>query len=140
MVGVVKYKDKRLIFIGCLAIFFTVAIYGFLYYLTYYSDFGKREFAEIAQKKLNNLVPEIEFFKLKKGRYPDSLEQLLEVNELTDFSDPVSGNGGDNYRPFNYKKIGQHYTLFSSGIDQIINTNDDIYPRVDTGHLGLIRE
>jgi hypothetical protein len=122
ILGIGKYKDKRLILIGSLAISFTILVYSSLFYVTYYSDFGRQQFAQIAGIELNRLVEKIEFFKLKNRNYPDSLEQLLEFDSSVDLYDPLSGKGGEGFKMFNYKRLGEHYTLFSSGIDKNIHT------------------
>ena len=43
---------------------------------------------------------------------------------------------------FEYKKIGNKYTLFSVGIDGIPNTADDIYPNIfdsDSSKFGFMK-
>jgi hypothetical protein len=44
---------------------------------------------------------------------------------------------------FNYQRVGNHYYLFSSGVDEIPNTKDDIYPAIaksDSAKFGLIHK
>ncbi len=87
--------------------------------------------------EMNSIVKEIEFYKIEHGTYPDSLKQLNAKNEFLDIYDPVQG---DNNAIFNYHRIGNKYTLFSSGLDQVPGTADDIYPsiKIDTSKIGLI--
>ena len=71
----------------------------------------------------------VEFYKLKNGSYPDSLEQVNDDNSQTSLYDPLqSGGKVTTNNEFNYQKLGNHYYLFSSGLDGIPNTKDDIYP------------
>jgi len=134
--GIIKYKDKWLVLIGVGGILFTVLIYGSLFYTANNSKIFKNGFAAIDTVELNTIVKEIEFYKLQTGKYPDSLAQINIKGTLASTSDPLlNGKKNDS---FNYHKIGNKYTLFSSGIDQIANTKDDIYPTVDTTNTGLI--
>lgn len=141
--GVLKYKDKLLVAIGASAIAFTVLVYTGPFYWMAHSRVVGEGYAKIAQEQLNGLVNQIEFYKIKKGSYPDSLEQLLEINPLVNVSDPLllrRFNRGKDY--FQYKKIGNRYTLFSVGVDGIMHTTDDIYPIIkDTIGItyGLVR-
>lgn len=138
--GIVRYKDKKLIVIGCAAILFTVIIYGSLYYTAEYSDLGRSQKADITQYYLNSLVKDIEFYKLQKGQYPDSLQQIKETSKSACIDDPLSQKGWfGKEKIFNYKKFNNGYIVFSCGKDMIDNTKDDIYPTVDSSHTGLLR-
>ena len=129
--GFFKYKDKKLVLIGFAALMFTVTIYSSLFYYTEYSDVGGKQFAQTSQDFLNSLVKVIEFYKQQNGSYPDSLEQLLPNNKLAWINDPLlSRRPGTKNTKFNYKRTGDTYILFSSGLDRIPNTKDDIYPTV----------
>ena len=94
---------------------------------------------------LNDLIKDVEFYKLKNGAYPDSLEQLqnLRNNEVVFIDDPiVSRRPEAKNTKFNYQKIGDKYTLFSNGLDKIPGTPDDIYPSLilqDSDKIGLIK-
>ena len=86
---------------------------------------------------MNNLIKDIEFYKIQNGEYPKTL------NDLDSYSiyDPTQDSKGKN-NCFNYKLIGDKYLLFSSGIDRIPNTKDDIYPEicvVDSSKIGLLK-
>ena len=63
--GVFKYKNKWLVIIGLGGILFTVAAYSFLFYELRNGKESAKSFADIAQKQLNGLVQNIEFYKLK---------------------------------------------------------------------------
>jgi len=129
--GIFKYKDNKLTLIGIVALLFTIIIYSSLFYYFQYSEAGSRQFAQTSQDFLNSLVKDIEFYKQKKGNYPDSLEQLLPNNKLVWIYDPLlSRRPGNNKTKFNYRKINDSYLLFSSGPDRTPNTKDDIYPTI----------
>lgn len=136
--GIFKYKDKWLVLIGIGSIAFTVAVYGTLFYVGFKSDFGKGQFAQISKMELNTLVKQVEFYKIQNGLYPDSLQQLQEKDEFINIHDPLMNNRKNDL--YNYHRVGNKYTLFSSGIDGIPNTSDDIYPsiKIDTNKMGLI--
>lgn len=139
VLGIVRYRDKKLIWIGIGAMSFSVLVYGSMFiYLN--SESFRKETAPIAQRQLDNLVKDIEFYKLKKGQYPDSIEQLATIPYYTSYTDPLSARVTGKYKPFNYHRSGEHYTIFSSGIDKTANTKDDLYPTIDTAGLGLIKK
>ena len=94
----------------------------------------------VIRTQLRLTVQAIEYYRTKSGFYPDSLNQV----HLFDKTLPV-------YEPnylfkrilFNYKKVGNNYMLFSSGLDGIPNTKDDIYPdlsNTDVIKIGLIQD
>jgi len=129
ILGIFKYRDKKLIIIGTAALLFTVVIYSSLFYMTAYSDTVGKGTAKISEKFLNSLVKDIEFYKLKNGSYPDNLEQLRSNDDIVQIYDPIlTRRPGEKETKFNYKKTGNTYILFSSGLDRMPNTKDDIYP------------
>jgi hypothetical protein len=129
LLGIFKYRDRKLILIGLFALSFTIIIYSSLFYYTEYSKTGRENIAKISQDALNDLVINIEFYKQKHGSYPDSLEQIEAMNKFAWILDPLQSSGPRKKKTkFNYRKFGDKYLLFSSGIDGIPNTKDDIYP------------
>ena len=129
--GIFKYKDKKLTLIGFAALLFTVLIYSYLFYDLQYSERGRRTHIEFTERFLNDMVKNIEFYKLQKGAYPDSLKQLTEVDPnviITDYF-PI-GKKDEKQSYYNYKKTDSSYTVYSSGFDGIPNTKDDIYPTI----------
>jgi hypothetical protein len=81
---------------------------------------------------LNETLRDIEFYKLVKGNYPDSLSQLTATG-IGQWSDPthfrISGK-------FYYQQTGDgHYTLFSKGYDGKPFTKDDVLPSLDDSLL-----
>lgn len=135
--GTIKYKDRKLIIIGISCMLFTVIVYSSLFYFGFKSEAGKKGWAQLAQMQLTSLVKNVEYFKIENGHYPDSLQQLVSQDELVSISDPlrrIEQNKNSNY---NYKNIGRKYLLYSSGIDGVANTKDDIYPKVDTSNKNI---
>lgn len=129
ILGIFKYRDKKLIIIGAAALFFTVAIYSSMFYYFSYSDAGGKSFEMTSQLFLNGVVKELEFYKLKNGSYPDSLEHLPKNQGIFSIYDPLlSRRPGTKETKFNYRRTGDTFILFSSGLDRITNTKDDIYP------------
>jgi len=101
--GLIHYKDKWLSIIGGAGILFTVVIYGSLFYAAFHSKTFNNGFTEIAQMQLNELVKDVEFYKLQHGSYPDKLQQIERHNTFVNIHDPsqgMRGNGGI----YNYKK------------------------------------
>jgi len=136
--GLFKYRDRKLVFIGIAATLFTVIVYGSLFiYMN--SDSARKQWSSVVPGQLNSLVKEIEFYKLQNGQYPDSLEQLLLNNKLLLIYNPVSAKAFGQKKKYTYRKANNHYILFCSGIDRIENTDDDIFPSVDTVKTGLIK-
>jgi hypothetical protein len=142
--GIFKYRDKWLIIIGSAGLIITIAAYSFLFYNLKYGKETSKGFAKISQMELNSLIKNIEFYKIEKGKYPDSLEELRVDDKMIIIEDPLlTRKMNDNIKStFQYQKIGSGYTLFSVGIDEIPNTIDDIYPNIsdkDERKFGSIR-
>jgi hypothetical protein len=136
ILGIFKYRDRKLITIGTVALLFTVAIYSSLFYMIAYSDTVGKGTVKISEKFLNSLVKDIEFYKLKNGTYPESLEQLGSEDDIVQIYDPIlTRRPGAKETKFNYKKMGNAYILFSSGLDRTPNTKDDIYPTESLNHI-----
>ena len=139
--GIFNYKNKWFIIMGIGGIAFTVTIYSSLYFYVN-SESNRKTFAPLFQGQLNTLMKEVEFYKLQHGVYPDSLGQLKFDDKSISIGDQLqSMNDKVKNKNYNYKKIGNKYYLFSSGVDGIPNTTDDIYPKMspaDTSKFGLI--
>ena len=140
--GLIKYKDKWLIAIGAFGILFTIGIYGSMFYYMKHGELVKKGFRDISQMQLNSLIKDIEFFKLQRGVYPDILERVRENNALAPIDDPIQSVQQRDNTLYNYQKIGDKYTLFSSGQDGIPNTPDDLYPEIlitDSSRIGFVK-
>lgn len=131
-VSIFKYKDIKYGLLGLGGILVSIAVYG---PLVYQSNKGA-VFIDASRTQMNSLVKEIEFYKMQNGTYPDNLEQLDYKNSFINIHDPIENAQKNDH--YNYHKIENKYTLFSSGVDHIPNTKDDLYPTIDTAKTGLI--
>lgn len=131
LLGIFKYRDKKLIIIGSAGVLISIAIYSsFFYYLRHGKKTGE-SFAAISQIQLNKLANAIEIYKLKTGHYPDSLPQLNVIDPSVDYDDALLVRKmDDNNTVFQYRNMEDSYKIFSVGIDRVANTKDDIYPTV----------
>lgn len=138
--GIFKYKDKILTLIGVLCMFFTVFVYSFLFFgMNKFFNLDK-EWTKMSQMQMNSLIKNIEFYKLETGKYPDSLKQLENEKEFVSVSDPIKGMKSDG-RSFYYENLGNKYLLFSSGIDGIPFTKDDVFPTISINkNIGFVRK
>ncbi|MCG8337936.1 MAG: type II secretion system protein G [Proteobacteria bacterium] len=150
VLGVTKRRigGIKLILIGVLGILFTVGLYGKLYY----EGFVKKEGVyvelrgKLVQSNLNNLVKHIEYYKIQNSKYPDSLFDLApnengQSSEAILIYDTMSNPGiGKELPLFHYELIngGSNYYLFSSGIDEVPFTSDDIHPKVSKDEMEKI--
>jgi Type II secretion system (T2SS), protein G len=146
--GVLHYRDKIVVIAGALGVIISISIFSYLNISLTNSTLKSPEFKKAlawsAQTQLDNLIKEIEFYKLQKGAYPGSLQQLNSKGTLNSIYDPIQfENQGRKNTVYNYHKLGDKYLLFSSGIDGIPNTKDDIYPNLnnlDASKLGFIKK
>ncbi len=81
----------------------------------------------------------IEFYKLQHGLYPDRLEQLQETDPLAPINDASQDIVSKETLLYNYEKLGDKYTLYSSGTDGIPGTKDDFYPQISIPDSTKIR-
>ena len=125
--GIFKYKDRKLITIGIASMLFTILVYSTLNYFAFHTDIGKVDKEKLAQVRLNSLIADIEYYKDRNGKYPDSLAQVKVERELLFIID-LTSKADVHY--YNYTNLGKNYLLFSIGMDQIKNTSDDIYPKI----------
>jgi hypothetical protein len=133
--AIFKFKSIKLF----LTIVITTTVGVFLiivdnYYLKQDQMYGKdteKLFYKLAASELDEITKNLEHYKLKHGDYPDSLQQLEAENPFLSIKDPLLARNPDAHKflYFYYKKTAAGYSLFSSGIDGIPNTKDDIYPR-----------
>jgi len=142
LLGIFKYKNRKLTLIGLAALLFTVLVYFSIYYYVTYSTKARKDFAGFAQPALDNLIKNIEFYKVQHGVYPDTLHKLTAEDKFTWIHDPIPGRQDLNHGEFYYKRLGTKYYLFSSGIDKMPFTADDIFPSAaffDSSKTGLVR-
>jgi hypothetical protein len=104
---------------------------------------AKQGFTEISKMQIKSLVMHVEFYKLQHGHYPNSLEQLNETDPLVPINDASQDVMAKEASLYNYEKLGDKYTLYSSGADGIPGTMDDFYPQIsipDSSKIGLIKK
>ena len=100
----------------------------------------KEGFTQISKMQITQVVMHIEFYKLQYGHYPDSLPQLQETDGLVPITDAAPAMQ-TKIAYYHYERIGEKYTLFSSGMDGVAETKDDFYPEIDipdSSKIGLI--
>jgi hypothetical protein len=110
---------RKLALIGASGVGFTILLYGGLFYFGFMQRGGVYDDlrAKMAQNNLNTLVKEIEFYRLSKGEYPDTLDDLKKSlpRESTDtiFTiDPRIINKNSVASNFYYLKVDSgHYYL-----------------------------
>lgn len=135
-----KANSKLLGVLGGCGILVTILIYGVILpsVMGLFGDGGlSKQFEPHAKSSMTSMVRLIEYFKLQNSRYPDSLDELrssLKEGEMVitfDLSGPMKL--GEKARDFHYEvvKDGNHYLLFSVGLDGISFTEDDVYPLID---------
>jgi len=142
--GISKYKDKWFIIMGFAGIVYNISIAFILFSTLNLGNAFRAQFVGAAQVQLNGLMKDVEFYKIKNGVYPDSLVQVSQDDPNAMIDDPLQSDGNSkNSTKYNYQRVGTHYYLFSSGMDNIPDTRDDIYPQVaksDSAKFGLIRK
>lgn len=124
-----KRKDLKMKIIGLASVLFT----PLFWFLLENSDLHKKQLAELTKYQLNEVVKDLEFYKIKNGEYPDSLAQLKPQNKF--FNDQELFSNEFDLRKskpstFYYKKLKNDYVLKSFGPDLILHTKDDIYPEL----------
>jgi hypothetical protein len=88
-------------------------------------------FSELSAQFLDSISSKLAVYKIKNGHYPESLVILKAEYPQLIIIDPLLGRNPDIHKQvyFYYKLNGEKYILFSSGIDGIPNTSDDIFPK-----------
>ena len=141
-----KLGGKRLAAIGAGGIFFTVILYGALFYFGFMQRGGVYDDlrAKLAQTTINSLVQSIEFYKVQHGKYPESLKILQESLPRDNFAtvfDPTDVKLSEP-RYFYYELVDEdHYFLRGLGSDGQPFTADDIVPQVSSApgsKIGLL--
>ena len=107
-------RNRIIFFIGVFGILFTASFFvgGLLY--SKYSDVGKAKRVELTRISLNEIMRDIEYYKVQFGIYPDSLEQLKSVDKMVFIMDPLSQKNvfSTKLNYLNYAKLDSlHYTL-----------------------------
>lgn len=140
-----KKGGRLLALLGAGGIAFSVILYGSLFYFGFVQRGGIYDGlrAQMAQSTIDELVPQIEFYRLQHGSYPPSLDALRNASSgqgmlMTFDSSSIIP------RPFYYEPVGNdHYYLRGLGPDGKAFTADDLVPKVDVpddGRIGLLKQ
>ena len=145
IIGLSNFTRLKLIFIlGASGIGLTILIYGSLFFVQHELEksgtFDKLR-TQSTEMFLNNLTIELQNYKCKYGRYPDSLEEVSKLNSMIVITDIFNQNNAKNKfdkqkETLNDKKSGNYFyklekdsfILFSVGKDGKPFTEDDILP------------
>ena len=145
IIDIKKNKSKLGIIglvLGILGILVTIGLYGSLFYFGFmqrdgvYDDLRTKM---VQETQLPNTINAIEAYKARFGSYPNSIEDLKEVSNdpwiIIDQLQVVNTKTQDN--TFYYENKGDHYYLFSKGVDGQPFTADDIFPIIEnSGNIG----
>jgi len=132
--------------LGSLGILLSIGIYGSLFYSDFIQRGGKAGlYSEMVSKQiLPDAAYTIEVYKVRFGKYPDSIKDIEEISIYSMIEDPIQPYN-NSYKTdkdkdvyFYYQNNGETYYIFSKGIDGQPFTEDDIYPifRGDLGNMG----
>ncbi len=149
IIGLTDFKRFKLIFIlGISGIGLTILIYSSLFFVKQYMEkSGKIDEmkTQVTEMVLNNLTNELENYKCKNGKYPDSLELVRNSNNFVSINDIfnpenakskfVKKNDTTKIKKsinYYYKLEKDSFILFSVGKDGKPFTKDDIYPHDKT--------
>jgi len=134
---------RLLALLGAGGIAFSVVLYGGLFYFGFMQRGGVYDGlrAQMAQSTIDELVPQIEFYRMEHGAYPASLKDLRSsAQSMVMIFDPSSIAP----RPFYYERVGSdHYYLRGVGPDGKPFTADDLVPAVDVppgSGIGLLKQ
>lgn len=133
--SILEFRSKALFFrvLATMAggILIIVLDNAYLKHDLYYNADSDGDFAKLDARNLDDLAQTLERYRLKYGNYPDSLPQLKMEYPRVLIKDFLIDRRSEPYKfmYYYYTRKGENYILFSSGIDRIPNTADDIYPR-----------
>ena len=131
ILGIVN-KNKSTIIWGIVGILFTPIFWITVLVAIDASGFNSQSNILFTKNNLNEMVKDLEYYRVKNGSFPDSLGQLRNQNNFFDDSDLSSENIFHwklKSQRLYYKKINDtSYILQAKGKDTILNTEDDIFP------------
>lgn len=140
-----KTTGKRLVVIGLAGMVFSFALQASLYRFGFIGRDGIPTPARdpLAQGALNALVPQLEAYKAKHGRYPKSLAALSKATgadgQVLIYDPTFAPASGEPRRTFHYRpvKSGTGYFLLGVGADGKPYTTDDVLPERPSTPSGL---
>lgn len=155
ILGLIKGKGdgRKLIILGCLGISLTVVLYGALFYFGFVQRGGIYDGlrGRLAKVTLTELVRSIEYYRITKGQYSESLFELqasLGKETFTFIYDPTNirilNSSDPKQAPTFFYQLTDdktHYYLLGVGPDQKPFTNDDLLPNLsdpDRAKTGLL--
>lgn len=128
ILGLLVYKNKVLILIGIGGVAVTIVLYSYLiYYSSHRGPFDEGRVV-VAQREMNDLIKDIELYKLNYGQYPQDLQTLKHNDSNIKITDPIQDVNPDQPPYYYYKIVNERYLLFSKGFDGLPFTSDDILP------------
>jgi len=144
-VVIIFYAIFRLKNIGLLILAFLIMVIGIVMgvinhnYLMNDIKFGEntgKRFSIFVADDLDTIAKKLEQYKSILGVYPDSLEELKKNYPEISIVDMLLSRNSHAHKSINfyYHRRGDKYILYSSGVDGIPNTPDDIYPRRPLSH------
>lgn len=140
-----KTTGRRLIIIGLVGMIVSFILQAGLYRIGFIGRDGIPEPARdaLAQGALNALVPQLEAYKAKHGRYPKTLTVLAKANapdkHVLIYDPTFAPSSGRARRLFYYRPVKNRkaYYLLGVGADGKPYTADDILPNALSGTTGL---
>ena len=127
--GIFTYKNRILILVGLPGLLLNLLLFGFAIYEIEFTNKIQDDLYVITKQDLNRTQKDLESYKNLYGDYPDSLEELWEIDKGILIVDPMLPATTSN-ASLHYKKFGANYNLFSVGRDGKPFTKDDIYPDI----------
>ncbi len=128
--------------LGMLGILFTIGLYGSLFYFGFAQRGGlydEMRLELVREKQLPNTINAIEAYKARFGEYPNAIEELEMISDdpfvIVDLLQVVMGN--DKNPNYYYEYRGNHYYLFSRGVDGLPFTDDDVFPVIKGNPLTI---
>lgn len=143
--GYYKYRNWTIVYLGIGGMLFTVGFYSYLVYQAKNNPLVKLAQESVERDYLNDLVKDVELYKVKFGHYPLTLGRLRDDGKgFFPGRDPKDIEDLKNYNRTNYyyELTDSGYYLFARGKDGLAFTSDDVHPSVSDPNksLGLIRK
>lgn len=140
-----KTTGKRLVVVGLVGMIFSFVLQAGLYRFGFIGRDGIPAPARdpLAQGALNALVPQIEAYKAKHGRYPKTLVALTKATgadgQVLIYDPTFAPTSGQPRRIFHYRRMksGKGYYLLGVGPDGKPYTADDLLPERPSNPTGL---
>jgi len=144
IIDIKKNKSKLGIIglvLGIIGILITIGLYGGLFYFGFVKRGGMYDNLRtgMVKSQLPNTINAIESYKVRYGKYPDTIEDLSKIADAFSYTDPLQIVGFENRTTtYYYENKGSYYYLFSKGVDGQPFTKDDVFPefKESPGNIG----